>query len=114
MNTREIPRLEWAAYLDSFSRQHLDDPVTVEILSLELGAQLHVINRPLEGIATEVRGDASTITISAGSKNDDHVTHVIADAVVLRVASTFWGDDSVIEIEAADASTTLIYFDDRS
>ncbi|OLE50804.1 MAG: hypothetical protein AUG51_26320 [Acidobacteria bacterium 13_1_20CM_3_53_8] len=51
---REIPREEWAEFLDIFSRQHEGWLVTVEVLSEEIGAQVEAEGKPLEGITAEL------------------------------------------------------------
>jgi hypothetical protein len=102
--TTQIPRERWSQFLDRFSREHSGAPVRVEVLRGDLGAQLEVRSLRLNGITAE----ADVITIAAGDSPEDHVGHVIArpTKVMMKQRS---GHDEVLEIEAADRSTTLVY-----
>jgi hypothetical protein len=111
MTTLEIPRPQWTKFFDSLSRTHADEPIRVEVLRLDIGAQLEVVALPLDGIATDLRDNHCVITIAAGSTPADHVAHLITDPQHVRILRGPTGDDEALEIEASDESTTLIYFE---
>ena len=47
MPTQDIPRTEWPAFLDTFSRQHEGWLTTVEIVTTGLGVHREVRDKPL-------------------------------------------------------------------
>jgi len=111
MATLEIPRPQWTNFFDTLSRTHADEPIRVEVLRLDIGAQLEVVALPLDGIAADLRGSHCVITIAAGRTPDDHVAHLITDPQHVRLLRSPTGDDEALEIEAGDESTTLVYFE---
>jgi len=79
MQTKRIPKSEWPAFLDSFSRQHEGWLVKLEIFGPEIGVQVEETGLTLDGLTNEwdeVSGH--TIIISTGSAPDDHITHSIS------------------------------------
>jgi hypothetical protein len=111
MITLEIPRQEWSHFFDALSRTHAEETIRVEVLRIDIGAQLEVMALPLDGFAADLRGDRCVITIAAGTTRDDHIAHQIADPTHVRVLRGPTGDDEALEIEAGDESTTLVYFE---
>jgi Family of unknown function (DUF5335) len=111
MPALEIPRRDWSAFFDSLSRQHADEPIRVEVLRLDIGAHIEVVTLPLDGIAADVQGGECVITIAAGSTPDDHVDHLISHPQHVRLLRGPTGHDEALEIDAADESTTLVYFE---
>ena len=112
MTTTEISRFDWMSFLDSLTRLHVDEPVRIEVLRPDIGAQLEVNDLPLDGISAEVKGPRATITIAAGTEIDGHVAHIIADPVSVRLARDTAGADEALEIVDADRTVTLVFFDE--
>lgn len=111
MQTRQIPKSEWAAFLDSFSRQHEGWLVKLEIFGPEIGAQVAETGLSLVGVTDEwdeVSGN--TITISAGTAPDSHITHPISHPTDVSVEQTEEGADVALSIKAADGTTALLSF----
>lgn len=111
MQTRQIPRSEWPAFLDTFSRQHEGWLVKLEIMNPEIGAQVEEKGLVLEGLTDEwdeVSGN--TIMIMAGNKPDDHVTHSINKATEVSLEQTDEGADAALSIKSADGTTALLSF----
>ena len=111
MTTIEIPRTQWMSFLDTLSRFHVDEPVSVDVLRRDIGAQKEIRHLPLGGIAADLKGRQASISISAGPGPGESISHVIADPLRIRLLRTFDGDDEVLEIQAADDSRTLVYFE---
>jgi hypothetical protein len=106
---REIPREEWAEFLDSFSRQHEGWLVTVEVLGEEIGAQVEAKGKPLEGITAELKGGGDdSITITMGLAPAEHVTHNITAPTHVRIEQAENGADMALQIESAEGATTLV------
>ena len=109
MATQEIPRAEWPAFLDSFSRQHEGWLATLEVLSNESGAQEEAHELPLEGITSTFK-EGETIAISLGNAPEDHITHVIAEPTHVWLEQTAQGANEALQIESANAVKTLLRF----
>lgn len=110
MQTREIPRDEWAAFFDSFSRQHEGWLATVEVLGKEIGAQVEARELALRGITAELKGDEDTISIILGETPEDHITHIITGPSHVRLEQTESGAHEALQIESASGVTTLLRF----
>ncbi|HLU66652.1 MAG TPA: DUF5335 family protein [Kofleriaceae bacterium] len=111
MPTIEIPPSQWTSFLDDLSRTHVDEPVSVDILREDIGAQTEIHHLPLGGIGADLKGPSASIAISAGPGPGESISHVIADPTALRLLRADSGEDEVLEIEAADRSRTLVYFE---
>ena len=111
MPTEDIPRTEWAPFLDAFSRQHEGWLTTVEVVTSGLGVHREVREKPLTGISEDrKRGDTSSIAISAGELPEDHVTHVIRRPSRIAMEQTDQGAHKGLRIESEDGETTLVRF----
>ena len=111
LTTTEIPRYDWVSFFDSLTHLHNDEPVRIEVLRPDIGAQLEVNDLPLDGITAEMKGPSASITIAAGSDPERHISHVISAPVSVRVARGISGEDETLEIVDADRTVTLVYFD---
>ena len=110
MPTREIPRDEWGSFFDSFSRRHQGWLVSIEVLGSGIGAQVEAKQIPLEGISADLkRTGEDIISIFAGRKPQDHITHSIHAPERVRLKETEDGADEAVEIETANL-TTLVRF----
>lgn len=111
MTTLEIPHAQWRTFFDRETRLHVDEPIRLEILRLDLGAQLAIDGLPLVGITVNGDGDDEWIEIAAGSAPDAHVSHRVAHPIRVHVLRRLAEDDDVLEIHSADRATTLLHFD---
>ncbi len=111
MITKEIPRERWAAFCDDFSRMNEDVPVSVEVISIEIGDQREVRWLPLRGVTAELDGGrGDTVEIMLGGAAREHVTHAVAAPVRIRHAQTEAGGPQALEIVTAGGVTTLLRF----
>jgi len=111
MPTRDIPRTEWPAFLDTFSRQHEGWLTTVEVVTNGLGVHREVRDKPLTGISEDrKRGDPASISISAGELREDHVTHVVLHPSRVALELTQEGAHKGLRIESEDGEVTLVLF----
>ena len=110
MQTREIPSHEWVPFLDEFSRRHLGQPVTVEILGRDVGAEIEARDLPLIGVSVDLKDNAEQIDVIVGDSPDAHVMHAVARPSHLRVATADNGAEQALQIESADGPTTLVRF----
>jgi len=111
MPTGDIARAEWAAFLDTFSRQHEGWLTTIEVVTSGLGVHREVRNKPLTGVTEDrKRGDAASITVSAGERPEDHVTHVIERPSRVAMELTKQGAHKGLRIESENGEMTLVLF----
>ena len=111
MSTREIPRDEWNAFFETFSKQHEGWLATVEVLGEEIGAQEEAHELPLVGITADLKGsDADAVSIIVGKRAEDHITHTITGATHVRLEQAENGADEALQIESAGDATTLLRF----
>ena len=111
MPTQEIPREEWTAFFDRFSRQHEGWLSTLEVFAPDIGAQQEAHDLTLEGItATSNKTGSETIAISLGRSPEDHVTHTITEPTRIWLEQTSQGANAAVEFESADEVKTLLSF----
>jgi hypothetical protein len=111
MPTQDIPRAEWGPFLDAFSRQHEGWLTTIEVVTSGLGAHREVRDKPLTGISEDrKRGDAASISVSAGERPEDHVTHVIERPSRVALELTEEGAHKGLRIESENGEMTLVLF----
>ena len=109
MADREIPRDEWAAFFDSFSRQHEGWLSTVEVLGTDIGAQVEARDQPLFGIVADLKKQEA-ITILLGHKRGDHLAHTVDAPLHVRLKETEEGAHEALYIESKQGVTTLLRF----
>ena len=111
MQTRQIPKNEWPAFFDRFSRQHKGWLVKLEILNPDLGAQVEETGLALAGLTDEWdETKGNTVMIMAGNEPDDHVTHSISNPTAVSLEQTDEGADVALSIKSADGTTALLSF----
>src|SRR5450432_1767555 len=110
MKTRDIPRTEWAAFFDSFSRRHESRRITLEIFGPDIGDQIEERELALEGLTAEVTDAGDKIEIMIGAKPDDHITHTIIAPNQVSLEQTDEDADLVLAIKAVDGTMTRLSF----
>ena len=106
---REIPREEWAEFLEGFSRQHEGWLVTVEVLGEEVGAQVEAEEKPLDGVTAALQlGGEDSISITVGRTPAERVTHNIAAPTHVRIEQAENGADMALQVESSGGATTLV------
>ena len=109
MITQQIPTNEWAGFFENFSRKHEGALVSLQVISLDIGAQVEQRELALQGLSHELDGSArSTVIIMMGSRPDQHVTHSITRPTEVNVEKTDEGTDIAISIKDADGNTALL------
>jgi hypothetical protein len=104
--TKQIPRSEWKAYLDRFTRQHLtEDPpeaVTVEVFSPTVGDQFEARTERLLGLTYDPKSSAVEVLL-------EDVDHLVFQPVEIWVIETGDGFISTMELVRADGTRELLY-----
>ena len=108
MRTVVIPQADWPAKLNEFSAIHDGWRVSLDVLTPELGAQPEIENLPLRGIAAEVGGHDPVITIAAGWKDAEQITHTIHTPTRVQLEQNDTGADVALAIESADHAKAIL------
>lgn len=109
METHDVPRREWHSFTDAFTRRHQGAIARIEVVGGEIGAQVEVDGLPFEGITFDERGSAgAAVSIMAGNRGHDHITHTITSPLSIRVEADDEGVEEVVQIESAAGETTLL------
>lgn len=110
MQTREIARSDWPAFINSFSSRHQGWVVDVEVFGPEIGAQVEGKGLVLQGLTDDWDEMNRAIVIMAGNRRDDHVTHTINRPTEISLEKTDSGMDAALSIINEDGTRTLLTF----
>lgn len=110
MRTLVIPRADWRVKLDEFSSTHEGWRVSLDVLSPEIGAQPEISDLPLRGVSAETGTPQPTITIAAGWKDSEQITHTIHQPMRVQLEQNDAGADVALEIESADHAKAIVRF----
>ena len=107
MRTIEIPRKEWLARLDEFTRIHEGWLVSLDLEDAD-GVQTAIDSLPLFGISVDRAAAAAAIVISVARSPGEHVTHVTGTVTRLLLQVTDEGADAGLELEFRDATRAAL------
>lgn len=111
MPTYEIPRSEWRAFSEMFSRQHEGWLTTLEVLSLEIGGQQEATDLPFQSINADLKGsDPDAIQITVGSSPQDKVTRIVNGVAKFSYERSDTGEHEGLEILTATGERTVLRF----
>lgn len=104
--TRDVPRAEWRRVLDDLSRLHAGAAVTLQVLDVDQGRQMHGEGFTLVGLTAD--GGASDPSIAAILAGRSHLTHLVEHARRLHVQALWENRTASVDITQADGTRTLI------
>jgi len=107
---REVPRNEWIPFLAEFTRENRGAHARLEVIGAdaEIGYQVETEGRPFDGVSADVKDNETAVWIAFGSTPDNHMTHGIQRATVLRALPPTESRGAILEVEAADGTKTLL------
>ena len=109
----EVPKQNWASFLQVLNRMAQDRLVSLEVLNRELGDEEMASKLPLEAIDFETKGsDRGDILVTVLS-DDGPLTHRIEKPTQFFVAHNDAGDllQTVAVLDAAGGET-IVHFED--
>ena len=106
-STREIPREEWHAHFDDFSRDLPALLATVEVLGSEVGAQIEAAEPRLTGITYDQKDDILVIGLDAPGGSQEDLEHIVYQPQKILVA-TGDGEEIVYDVEDAERTQTIL------
>jgi len=107
MTSRSIPKDQWRAELDAFSREHEGWRVDVRVSSLTGDLRTEAHDLPLVGVACDGPTN-NRIVVFAGGRTDDHLAHEVTNAVSVDIDRD--GASDRVSIRGADGSETDVEF----
>ncbi len=108
---REIPREEWQAYFEDFSRDQPDYLVRMDILGGETGAETEADGPHLAAITYDRKDDIVVIGLDGAPDGvPEEVEHVIDRPAKITVDETGSGEIA-FEIEDAEGTRTVLRLD---
>jgi hypothetical protein len=109
--TKQIPEPAWAAELHSFTSRNAGRTTSLEIDSLDFGAQSEEAGFPLRGIAYDSRDDRVLITLGDQASADRRLTHTIQKAEAIYILVNARGRDEALAIMHNHSQTLLRFLD---
>jgi hypothetical protein len=108
--TIEIPKETWQTYFNDLGRIYRGWGATIEVLAGELGEQPVAKEMPLQGMSYEYKGGsmACDVLVEVGDAGAPFTTHRIARPRAVRAALTRPGEETDVEIEGEDGTTTIV------
>jgi hypothetical protein len=107
LTTRELPRSDWQAYFDDFSRDLDRLSATVEVAGRDVGAQVEAERLILTGITYDHKDDIVVIGLDAEGGLTGELEHIVYQPQKIYVAS---GEDGMtaMDVEDAEGHQTLV------
>jgi hypothetical protein len=111
MQTLEIPRNQWVSFFNNFSRNHHGWAIKLEVLHVDIGAQVEAHDLPFLGIVADLRPNGKDqIAIIIEASHYNHMSHIIAYPTHVRIEQNDRGTDEALQIESASGETAIINF----
>src|SRR5579859_7242567 len=110
MATRAIAREEWGSFFDRFSKEHLDQNVTLEVYGQAIGDQTVSEAQVFRGISADLKDGENRIAIQIGPAVDDGTTHSVSAPVEVWLKGGADEAETSLEIRSADGNSLLIRF----
>ena len=104
---------EWTIRLAELTRRHYNDPVTIEVLGLEIGDQIEARRVPLKGLSLDVKDRPhGAVSILIEDMHGAHTERMVHQPVNVQLKTSADGSDEVLAVESADGTTTLVRFEE--
>jgi hypothetical protein len=109
-DTQEIRPTDWIPFLAGFTREHRGAHARLNIVGpdTEVGYRVETDNRLFDGVSSDIKDRESTIWIAFGSTTENHLTHGVHNARLLRVLPQSESHGTVLEVESNDGQKTIL------
>ncbi len=110
INTREIHIDEWILFLAAFTKENRGAHGRLEVVGpdTDAGYEVRTEDWPFDGVAADVKDRERTVWIAFGSTPENHLTHGVHNATIIRVVPATEEAGPVLEVEAADGTKTIL------
>jgi Family of unknown function (DUF5335) len=110
-DNEEIPSTSWFQSLESFTKQHEGDVVTIEVLASDLGDQYEAEQVPFAYVEYDKHDDA--VNVAVGGRDGRYpvvLRHTVEHPSRVVISNPESDGESTIEVTATDGVQTLITF----
>ncbi len=112
--SEEIPPSSWFESLESLTKQHEGDAVTIEVLALDLGDEYEAEQVPFAYVEYDRHDDA--VNVAVGGRDGRYpvvLRHTVEHPQRIVLSTPAPGEDSTMEVTGDDGVETLITFQHR-
>jgi Family of unknown function (DUF5335) len=113
-DSEEIPPSSWQESLESLTKQHEGDLVTIEVLALDLGDEYEAEKVPFAYIEYDRHDDA--LNVAVGGRDGHYpvvLRHTVEHPQRVVISASAPGEESTVDVTATDGVQTLITFHHR-
>jgi hypothetical protein len=110
---RQPVRQEWPLFFRAITEQDLGKPITIEVVSPELGTNVEADGMPLEQITYDDRDDAVIITVASRTGEEGALRHIVEHPWKIIFDPPSPTGVRTIDIEGPDGSHTLVTLHSR-
>ncbi len=110
----EIPPASWQESLESLTKEHEGDVVTIEVLALDLGDEYEAEKVPFAYIEYDRHDDA--VNVAVGGRDGRYpvvLRHTVEHPQSVILSTSGPDEESTVDVTAADGVATLITFHHR-
>jgi len=109
MASKNIDKDSWKDFFDSFSQEYEGRETDIEVYDDGSAKKFAVAkNLPFNGISMDT--NVNSISVMAGDRPDDHITHIISSPEKVNLEETEMDHLTALRVESEDGSNTLIRF----
>ena len=106
--TLNIPRDEWANFLDDLTKRRFEWKTNLEVINAEIGDQTLGDGLPLKGVTFEDKSGKPEVEILLGNDAYRHQAHSIANPEKVAFLPNERDGGGILEIEERDGTKTLV------
>jgi hypothetical protein len=109
--SEELPKSSWHEALESLSKEHQGDELTIEVLALDFGDQEEAEKLPFAYIEYDEHDD--TLNVAVGGRDSRYAAvlrHAIEHPRSVVLGPSVPGESTTLKAVGADDSETLITF----
>jgi hypothetical protein len=113
-DSEEVPPSSWYDTLESLTKEHEGDEVTIEVLTADLGDQYEAEKVPFAYIEYDRHDD--TLNVAVGGRDGRYpvvLRHAIEHPQRVAISTSAPGEESTVDVTSADGVQTLITFRHR-
>ncbi len=105
---RQPVRQEWRGFLDVITKDQEGEPVTVEVVSAELGSQVQASMLPLAYIQYDDKDDVVVVSVRKRDGSAPALDHIVQNPWKIVFDPPAPGAVRRIDIEGSDGAHTLV------
>jgi hypothetical protein len=105
---RQPVRQEWRPFLDAVTEDYQGEPVTVEVVSAELGSQIQADRAPLNYIQYDDKDDAVVVSVRSAHDPDEFLEHIVGNPWKIMFDPPVPVAVRAIDIEGSDGTHTIV------